>query len=64
MSVVANSGEVEVWLIRPDVLELIPPHVQEIVLNRLKKKKKTIHHNIKEQDKDIDEAMAKIMAAQ
>ena len=60
---VANSGEVEVWLIRPDLLELMPPHVQEIVLNRLKKKKHAINHNIHEQDKDIDEAMSKIMDA-
>lgn len=41
----------------------MPPHVQEIVLNRLRRKKKALHHSVREHDKDIDEAMKKIMLA-
>ena len=41
----------------------MPPHVQEIVLNRLRRKKKALHHSVREHDKDIDEAMEKIMLA-
>ena len=59
LSVVADSGAVEVWVVKPDVLDLMPPHVQEIVLNRLKKKRKQINHKMKESDKDLDEVMNK-----
>ena len=64
LSVVADSGSVEVWVVKPDVLDLMPPHVQEIVLERLKKKRKQINHKVKESDRDIDEAMNKFRKAE
>ena len=64
LSVVADSGAVEVWVVKPDVLDLMPPHVQEIVLERLKKKRKQINHKVKESDRDIDEAMNKFRKAE
>ena len=27
LSVVADSGQVEVWVVKPDVLDLMPPHI-------------------------------------
>ena len=61
LSVVADSGQVEVWVVKPDVLDLMPPHIQEIVLNRLKQKRKSITHRVKEQDRNINEAINKFV---
>ena len=36
LSIIANSATVEVWIIDEDLLGLLPPETQKIVLNRIK----------------------------
>ena len=48
LSIVADSAEVEVWLITPALMEIMPTAVQQVVLERLQEKQLVKIHNVDE----------------
>ena len=54
LSVIADSARVEVWYISQELLELLPLHVQNQIVNRLRKHQKIKIHNTEQSRKTRD----------